>query len=99
MFQGTDTENHAINGATVQLGVQQRSGSHFQECVKMIQDGYIGRVSHCVLMQSGNYGGPMQPTAPVPEDLDWEMFRDRLRGVRSRRATSAGEASTCTAAV
>ena len=47
MFQGTDTENHAINGATVQLGVQQRSGSHFQECVKMIQDGYIGRVSHC----------------------------------------------------
>jgi predicted dehydrogenase len=59
----------------VQLGVQQRSGSHFQECAKLIQDGYIGKVSHCVLMQPGSYGGPMQPTSPVPEDLDWEMFQ------------------------
>jgi predicted dehydrogenase len=59
----------------VQLGVQQRSGAHFQECAKMIQDGYIGRVSHCVLNQPGSYGGVMQPTAPVPEDLDWEMFQ------------------------
>lgn len=59
----------------VQLGVQQRSGAHFQECVKMIQDGYIGKVSHCVLMQPGSYGGVLQPTAPVPADLDWEMFQ------------------------
>jgi predicted dehydrogenase len=59
----------------VQLGVQQRSGAHFQECAKMIQDGYIGKVSHCVLNQPGSYGGAMQPTAPVPEDLDWEMFQ------------------------
>jgi predicted dehydrogenase len=59
----------------VQLGVQQRSGAHFQECAKMIQDGYIGKVSHCVLMQPGSYGGVVQPTAPVPEDLDWEMFQ------------------------
>ena len=59
----------------VQLGVQQRSGAHFLECVKMIQDGYIGKVSHCVLNQPGSYGGVMQPTAPVPEDLDWEMFQ------------------------
>ena len=59
----------------VQLGVQQRSGAHFQECVKLIQDGYIGKVYHCVLNQPGSYGGVMQPTAPVPEDLDWEMFQ------------------------
>jgi predicted dehydrogenase len=59
----------------VQLGVQQRSGAHFQECVKLIQDGYIGKVSHCVLNQPGNYGGVLQPTAPVPDDLDWEMFQ------------------------
>ena len=59
----------------VQLGVQQRSGPHFQECVKMLQDGYIGKVSHCVLNQPGSYGGAMQPTSPVPEDLDWEMFQ------------------------
>jgi predicted dehydrogenase len=59
----------------VQLGVQQRSGAHFKECIKMIQDGYIGKVSHCVLMQPGSYGGVVQPTAPVPADLDWEMFQ------------------------
>jgi predicted dehydrogenase len=59
----------------VQLGVQQRSGAHFLECVKMIQDGVIGKVSHCVLNQPGSYGGVVQPTAPVPEDLDWEMFQ------------------------
>ena len=59
----------------VQLGVQQRSGAHFLECVKMIQDGYIGKVSHCVLNQPGSYGGVMQPTSPVPDDLDWEMFQ------------------------
>ncbi len=59
----------------VQLGVQQRSGAHFQECARMIQEGYIGKVSHCVLNQPGSYGGVMQPTSPVPEDLDWEMFQ------------------------
>jgi len=59
----------------VQLGVQQRSGPHFQECVKLIQEGYIGKVSHCVLNQPGSYGSVLQPTAPVPEDLDWEMFQ------------------------
>jgi predicted dehydrogenase len=59
----------------VQLGVQQRSGAHFLECVKMIQDGVIGKVSHCILNQPGSYGGVVQPTAPVPEDLDWEMFQ------------------------
>ncbi len=28
-----------------------------------------------MLNQPGSYGGVMQPTAPVPEDLDWEMFQ------------------------
>jgi predicted dehydrogenase len=59
----------------VQLGVQQRSGPHFKDCVQMIQEGYIGKVSHCVLNQPGSYGSPLQPTSPVPEDLDWEMFQ------------------------
>ena len=59
----------------VQLGVQQRSGEHFQEAIKLVHDGYIGQVSHVVLNQPGSYGGVMQPTAPVPEDLDWEMFQ------------------------
>jgi predicted dehydrogenase len=59
----------------VQLGTQQRSGAHFKEAIKMIQDGYIGKVSHCLLLQPGSYGGAVQPTAPVPADLDWDMFQ------------------------
>jgi predicted dehydrogenase len=59
----------------VQLGVQQRSGAHFQEACKMIQDGYIGKVTHCVLIQPGAYTQVMQPTEAVPADLDWNMFQ------------------------
>jgi predicted dehydrogenase len=59
----------------VQLGVQQRSGAHFQEAAKMIQDGYIGKVTHCVLIQPGGYTQVMQPTEAPPADLDWEMFQ------------------------
>src|SRR6516165_6392178 len=33
----------------VQVGLQQRSWDHFQECAKIIQDGYIGKVTHCVM--------------------------------------------------
>ena len=59
----------------VQLGVQQRSGSHFQEAVKLIQDGYIGKVTHCVLIQPGAYNQVMAPPEPPPADLDWDMFQ------------------------
>ena len=59
----------------VQLGVQQRSGPHFQEAAKLIQDGYIGKVTHCVLIQPGAYTQVMAPLEPPPADLDWDMFQ------------------------
>lgn len=59
----------------VQLGVQQRSGAHFQEACKLVQDGCIGKVTHCVLIQPGGYTQNMQPTETPPPDLDWEMFQ------------------------
>jgi len=59
----------------VQLGIQQRSGPHFQEAVKLIQDGYIGKVTHCVLIQPGAYTQVMAPLEPPPADLDWDMFQ------------------------
>jgi len=61
----------------VQLGIQQRSGPHFQEAVKLIQDGYIGKVTHCVLIQPGAYNQVMAPTEAPPADLDWDMFQGR----------------------
>lgn len=59
----------------VQLGTQQRNGAHFQEAGKLVQDGYIGKVNHCVMYQPGGYGRVMQPTEAPPADLDWEMFQ------------------------
>ena len=59
----------------VQMGTQQRSNAHFQEAGKLVQDGYIGKVSQCVVCQSGAYGRPIRPAEDPPADLDWEMFQ------------------------
>lgn len=65
----------------VQVGLQQRSWAHFQDCAKLIKDGYIGRINHCTMM----FGSPMnlpaqneKPSAPPP-DLDWEAFQGAAR--------------------
>jgi predicted dehydrogenase len=59
----------------VQLGTQQRSGQHFQEAAKLIQDGLLGNISHAVLVQPGGYTQVTQPAEKPPADLDWEMFQ------------------------
>ena len=41
----------------VQFGTQQRSGSHFQEAAKIVQDGQLGKITHAVIQFPGNgYG-------------------------------------------
>jgi predicted dehydrogenase len=64
-----------VHKRVVQLGVQQRSGAHFQEAARLIQDGLLGKVTHAVLIQSGSYAQVMAPAEPPPADLDWEMFQ------------------------
>lgn len=59
----------------VQLGTQQRSGRHFQEAARFVQDGLLGRISHAVLLQPGGYTQTTQPPEAPPPDLDWEMFQ------------------------
>jgi predicted dehydrogenase len=64
----------------VQVGTQQRSWAHFQECAKMIQDGLIGNVSQVVVNHGsgGGAGGARRPPAqaePIPEGFDWEMWQ------------------------
>jgi predicted dehydrogenase len=59
----------------VQMGCQQRSTPHFQACVKMIQDGLLGKVTHAVLLYPGGYARIQQPPEPPPPTLDWEMFQ------------------------
>ncbi|MBI3680334.1 MAG: Gfo/Idh/MocA family oxidoreductase [Acidobacteria bacterium] len=59
----------------VQVGLQQRSWKHFQECARLIQDGYIGQVSHAVMIFGGGYTSPPEPAQTPPSDLDWDMFQ------------------------
>jgi predicted dehydrogenase len=60
----------------VQFGTQQRSGTHFQEAAKIVQDGQLGKVTHAVIQFPGSgYGTPPEPEAPVPQGLNWELFQ------------------------
>jgi predicted dehydrogenase len=67
----------AYQGAkrVVQFGTQQRSGPHFQEAAKIVQEGQLGKITHAVIQfPGGGYGTPPEPVAPVPEGLNWTMF-------------------------
>lgn len=66
------------NKRIVQLGTQQRSWPHFQECARMIQDGLIGNVNQVVVNHSSRSFIGSQQTAqpePIPEGFNWEMFQ------------------------
>lgn len=62
----------------VQVGIQQRSGSHFQRAVKAVQDGRIGRV-HFAQCWNHNYspdprGMGYPPESEPPAGLDWDLW-------------------------
>jgi predicted dehydrogenase len=61
----------------VQVGTQQRSGRHFQEAVRLVQAGIIGKVSFVRTWNySNNYpegiGNP--PDSDPPSELDWNFW-------------------------
>ena len=66
---------HAVrqSNRVVQIGTQQRSWSHFQDASKLT--GELGGVTHAVLQFGGGGSPTLDPVAPVPEGLDWEMFQ------------------------
>ena len=71
----------------MQFGTQQRSGAHFQEAAKIVQEGQLGKITHAVIQFPGSgYGTPPEPEAPVPEGLNWELFQ----GPAPRRPFKAG---------
>ncbi|HEX5482123.1 MAG TPA: Gfo/Idh/MocA family oxidoreductase [Terriglobia bacterium] len=61
----------------VQVGTQQRSGKHFQEAVRLIRQGFIGKVSFVRTWNYGNQypegiGNP--PDSAPPSTLDWNFW-------------------------
>ena len=65
------------NGRIVQMGTQQRSGAHFQEAVKLVREGAIGKVSRVNTWNYGNESpagmGRPRDTEPPP-GLDWDLW-------------------------
>jgi predicted dehydrogenase len=66
------------HGRVVQVGIQQRSGAHFQRAVRAVQEGRIGEVrfaqcwNHSYSPDPKGMGFPAE-TVP-PADLDWDMW-------------------------
>ena len=65
------------NGRVVQMGTQQRSGKHFQEAVKLVREGAIGKVSRVNTWNYGNEspaGMGHPPDTEPPPGLDWDFW-------------------------
>jgi predicted dehydrogenase len=66
------------NRRVVQVGLQQRSGTHFQRAVRAVQEGRIGRVhfaqcwNHMAGADPKGMGFPKDSDPPA--DLDWDMW-------------------------
>ena len=65
------------NKCVVQVGTQQRSGIHFQKAMKLVREGYLGKVSQVRCMNTRNdypngIGNPAD--TPPPAGLDWDMW-------------------------
>jgi len=61
----------------VQVGTQQRSGTHFQKAVEIVRSGKLGKISFVRTWNFGNQypagiGNP--PDSDPPDDLDWDMW-------------------------
>jgi predicted dehydrogenase len=60
----------------VQVGLQQRSWEHFQECAKLVADGHIGTINQSLMLFPGfSFPTPPEKPAAPPPDLDWEGFQ------------------------
>lgn len=59
----------------VQVGLQQRSGAHFQEAVQIVKSGKLGKIAMAQCWNVGNEGGIGNPpdSAPPP-DLNWDFW-------------------------
>jgi predicted dehydrogenase len=70
-------ESARKNNRVVQTGSQQRSGAHYAQAVKLIQNGGIGEVHRIHAGMQRNIFPGLKPTemaSGVPTGLDWDMW-------------------------
>ncbi|HBY60366.1 MAG TPA: hypothetical protein DEH78_11120 [Solibacterales bacterium] len=62
----------------VQVGIQQRSGAHFQRAVKLVQEGRLGKVHTACCWNHGHSPDPRGMGHPAdsdpPADLNWDLW-------------------------
>ena len=65
-------------GRVVGVGIQQRSGAHFQRAAQAVRDGRIGKVHFAQCwnhnFSASNQGMGHPADAPVPEGMDWDLW-------------------------
>ncbi len=63
-------------GRVFQVGTMQRSESEqrFLQAVAMVQQGRIGKIKKVTCGINGMIASPVIPVAPVPKQIDWEMW-------------------------
>jgi len=76
-----------------QVGTQQRSemGLRFLQAVAMIKDGRIGQVKRVICNIGGAPSATEIPEAPVPAELNWDMWLGQAPMVTYRSKPSGGK--------
>ena len=76
-----------------QVGTQQRSemGLLFLKAVAMVKDGRIGKVQKVICDIGGAPGASDIPEAPIPADLNWDMWLGQAPLVKYRSKASGGK--------
>jgi predicted dehydrogenase len=62
------------NGRIVQVGTQQRSMPVFQEAIKVIESGRLGKITTASAWVGTNGVGVGETPGPIPEGLDWDLW-------------------------
>jgi len=73
-------------GRIVQIGLQQRSWAHFQQCQQWVASGRFGKIYHAQMHWQGHYSHSPETPSDPPADLDWELFQ----GPAARKPFSRG---------
>jgi predicted dehydrogenase len=61
-------------GAVFQFGTQQRSSENFRFACELVRNQRIGKLHTILVGAPHDFAFPNQPTQPVPEGLDYEMW-------------------------
>ncbi len=62
------------HGRVFQLGTQQRSDRNFRHAAELALNGYLGKLHTVKVAVPGGQSLPVAKPAPVPDDLDFEMW-------------------------